>query len=489
MLFPEMVKWMRHILPAICLMLLASAGSTTHAQNSATAELPRHVILIIGDGMDDHQITIARNYLVGAPGRLLLDDMPLRSTSQVLTIEDKVGGKAIYVADSANTATTMASGVITSRGRIATTAGDNQPIATIVEMAEAAGYKTGIVSTASVTDATPASFAAHISLRFCENPETMLAITYKDIYLGNCLSERKSQGGLGSISEQLASSGLDVILGGGMKHFAMAAEGGTASVADVAKNNGFALLTTSAELKAAGTDKPLLGLFSASTMPVRLQGENGRKAEEPEPSLLHYIHRYLGEVTLPATMNCESNPKFAKVPTLKAMTDAALSHLSHNNDRGFFLMVESASIDKQSHERKPCGSIGELEQLNEALESALAFAEKHPRTLILVTADHAQAAQLIPNVSLFAEYPIPVYTPGKLARINTPEGSILAVNYATNNFPYSEHTGANVPLFSNREGVGIVPSYIQQADIFTISREYLKLDPRLRGDDRPPARG
>ena len=43
-------------------------------------------------------------------------------------------------------------------------------------------------------------------------------------------------------------------------------------------------------------------------------------------------------------------------------------------------MIESASIDKQAHERKPCGSIGELEQLEEALASALAFAETHPHT-------------------------------------------------------------------------------------------------------------
>jgi alkaline phosphatase len=209
---------------------------------------------------------------------------------------------------------------------------------------------------------------------------------------------------------------------------------------------------------------------------VRLQGENGRTAEAPEPSLLHYIHRYLGEVTLPATMNCEPNPAFGTVPSLKEMTDAALVHLSHDNSKGFFLMIESASIDKQSHERKPCGSIGELQQLNEALESALAFADKNPRTLILVTADHAQAAQLIPNESLFAQYPIPIYTPGKLARINTPEGSVLAVNYATNSFPYEEHSGANVPVFSNSEGVGIVPPFIQQADIFAISKNYLKLN-------------
>jgi len=211
-------------------------------------------------------------------------------------------------------------------------------------------------------------------------------------------------------------------------------------------------------------------------MPVRLRGEDGRSAEEPEPSLLHYLHRYLGEVTLPSPMICEPNPQFKGMPTLKEMTEAALAHLSHNNSKGFFLMVESASIDKESHQRRPCGSIGELAQLNEALASALAFADNNPNTLILVTADHGQAAQLIPNESLFAAFPIPVYTPGKLARITTPEGSILAVNYATNNFPYAEHSGVNVPVFANSVGVGIVPPYIQQRDIFTISKNYLQLN-------------
>ena len=120
------------------------------------------------------------------------------------------------------------------------------------------------------------------------------------------------------------------------------------------------------------------------------------------------------------------------------MTDTALARLQ--NERGFFLMVESASIDKQSHERKPCGSIGEPEQLNEALGSALAFADNNPQTLILVTADHGQAAQMIPATSLFSEFGISVYTPGKVARIRTPEGAVMAVNYATNNFAYEEHT-------------------------------------------------
>jgi alkaline phosphatase len=219
----------------------------------------------------------------------------------------------------------------------------------------------------------------------------------------------------------------------------------------------------------------LLGLFAKSTMPVRLQGENGREAQEPDPSLLNSLHPYLGDVTLPEPMTCEPNPAFASVPSLKQMTDTALAHLAHNNDRGFFLMIESASIDKQSHERKPCGSIGELEQLEEALASALDFAQTHPRTLILVTADHSQAAQLIPYESLFAAYPIPTYTPGKLARIITPEGSHMAVNYATTNFMMEEHTGASVPLLSNTEGQGVVPAFVQQPQIFTMVRDYLGL--------------
>lgn len=471
------VKKVLHVLPGVSCILLATAASISYSENGpAETDGARHVILIIGDGMDDQQITIARNYLSGATGHLLLDEMPLRASTQVMTVEDSLDGKPVYVGDSANTATSMASGELTSRGRISTRAGSNQPIPTIVEMAEAAGYKTGLVSTASVTDATPAAFATHMSLRMCENPQTMLGITYKDIHLGECKNELKANGGPGSIAEQLVDSDLDVILGGGAKHFAMKAEGSTDSVTDIAKQKGFQLVTTPAELTSAMPQKRLLGLFSPSTMPVRLQGENKRKAEAPEPSLLHHVHRYLGEVTLPAPMHCEPNPGFEGMPSLKAMTDTAIAQLSHENTKGFFLMVESASIDKQSHDRKPCGSIGELQQLNEALASALAFADQHPNTLILVTADHAQAAQIIPNVSLFAEFPIPIYTPGKLARIITPEGSILAVNYATNNFPYAEHTGANVPLFANSAGVGLVPSFLQQRDIFAISRDYLKLD-------------
>ena len=108
-------------------IVLASTFLHFAAFSVAENKTTRNVILIIGDGMDEQQITIARNYLAGSNGQLILDTMPLRAQVQVLAIEDRVNGKPVYVSDSANTATAMATGVVTSRGRIATAAGTNTP--------------------------------------------------------------------------------------------------------------------------------------------------------------------------------------------------------------------------------------------------------------------------------------------------------------------------------------------------------------------------
>ena len=430
------------------------------------------VILIIGDGMDDHQITIARNYLVGSRGKLLIDRLPLRSTAQVLTIDNDNPDKAIYVADSANSATSMATGVVTSIGRIGTSAGDDKDLVNIVELAHRQGLKTGIVSTASITDATPASFYAHISTRDCENPDMMVGTDpYFDMVI-DCSPDLKSNGGLGSISEQLIDSGVHVALGGGMKHFTPLAEGSDQTVLELAKESGYQLVSNATELDGSGAGK-LLGLFSPSTMPVMWRGQDDRAAEKPDPSFLNRIHSMLGSVTYPEPMDCESNPEYIDIPSISLMTQTALDRLTDEDERDFFLMVESASIDKQSHQRKACGSIGELKQLDESLAVAIKFAESHPDTLILVTADHGQAAQLVPERTLYSGIPVPVYTPGHVARINTSEGVIMAVNYATNDFVSEEHTGVNIPLLSNDVGQGSVPAMVTQPEIFDIIKSHL----------------
>ena len=431
-----------------------------------------NVILIIGDGMDDSQITIARNYLVGSRSKLLVDKLPLRSAVQVLTVDEENPQRPLYVADSANSATSIATGAITSPGRIGTTAASDKDVINLVELVKQQSIKVGLVTTASITDATPASFYAHVNDRGCENPSAMVDFEKYAGLIVDCSQDLKANGGLGSISEQLIISGVDVALGGGMKHFTPDAEGSTLSVLALAKEAGYTVIENADQL-AGNHGGKLLGLFSPSTMPVRWYGEDGRTAEKPKTSFMNLFHPMLGSVTYPEPMICEDNPDYAGMPSLASMSEVALAELTNDAETPFFLMIESASIDKQAHERKACGSIGELQQLDEALAVALKFADTNPDTLILVTADHGHAAQILSERTIYDVLDLPIHSPGQVARITTPEGAVMTVNYATNNFVSEEHTGVNVPLLSNSVGVGKIPGMITQPEIFNIIKDYL----------------
>ena len=422
---------------------------------------PRNIILIIGDGFDDQHVTMGRNYLAGISGQLGLDTLPFRAAIQIETIDDD--GQPLYVADSANTATSLATGGVTKIGRIATDIADND-LTTIAERAIRAGWRVGLVTTSSLTDATPASFLAHVSSRSCEGPEEVLGSTYYGIPQPACLSDARDNGGPGSIMEQLVSSGAHVLLGGGDKFLRQTTVDGI-TVAQLASDLGFSLLSRGTNLAAQPAPQRLLGTFDEETLEVRWQGDDARVGEATELSWLHHVSDYLGSATEPLPMSCEPNPDYRDTPSLVDMASAALKQLSTDNDRGFFLMIESASIDKQSHKRNPCGSIGEIAQLEETLAAARKFAATHPSTAIIVTADHAQAAQILPEPTLYTNYPIPIYSPGLTARIRTPEGGMMRINYATNNGFSEEHTGANVPLFANEVIAPRLKPFMRQREV------------------------
>lgn len=457
---------------AAAFAVIACVGTAgCDGDTGAGSPAPPKVVLIIGDGMDDQQITIARNYLAGYDGRLTLDELPYRGAVQVQTIDERTPSQPVYVADSANSATAMAAGVVTSTGRIATTAGADEDVTTIVELAQAAGFGTGIVSTASLTDATPASFVAHINRRLCQGPADMVTENERmPAFSADCSQDLKANGGRGSIAEQIAASPLDIALGGGAGYFGQIAEGETdKTVRDLARENGFELIDDESDLSGIERGVKVLGLFSRGTMPVAWRGTADAQAER--------IGREAGAVELPEPFTCEPNPGFAGMPTLAAMTRAALDHL--DDGRAFFLMIESASIDKQSHMRRPCGQIGELGQLDESLGLVLDYARVHPETLVLVTADHGQAAKLIPERSVFAA--LNFASPGYFARLRTPEGGLMGINYATNDSPMQEdHSGVQVPLLASGRGVRDLPATLRQVDIFGIAARHLGLSSEVR---------
>ena len=453
---------MRHAtFAALVLALITHAGAQAQ---------PRSVVLIIGDGFDDQHVTMGRNYLAGQSGSLLLDQLPVRGAVQVETVN--ADGRPIYVADSANTATSLATGAITQISRIGKN-GNDETVPTVLEAAADAGYKTGIVSTASVTDATPAAFATHVTIRACENPVTIRGGVKYGVTFAGCPEDLVENGGAGSIAEQLAISSVDIILGGGMEHF-VAQHETQPTAQTLAERVGVTLLSQREQLAKQHSGR-VIGLFSEDTMPVKWQGTDGRTAEAMERSWLNRAHQMIGSVTQPEVVKCVANPDFAVMPSLEAMTRYAVDHLSRDNDKGFFLTIESASIDKRAHDRDPCGSIGEVAQLEAALGVVMEYAEDHPQTLIIVTADHAQAAQIVPDPTLYKSLPIPVFSPGKVARVVTPEGGVMRINYATNNISSEEHTGANVPLFANSEGTETLKPFMRQREIYHAMMRYLEL--------------
>ncbi|MCW2821919.1 MAG: phoA [Marmoricola sp.] len=403
----------------------------------------RNVILIIGDGMGDSEITVARNYLEGAGGAFKgIDALPLTGQMTHYSV-DKDSGKPDYTPDSAATGTAWATGVKTYDNAISVDR-KGKPYATLLELAKKSGLATGNVSTSEFQDATPAVEVSHISLRSCYGP----VATAK-----TCPEAAKENGGRGSISEQLLDTRPDVTLGGGSKTFAEAATAGRwkgKTLEQQAKARGYNYLTAKSDLAAvasADQKRPLLGLFSPGNMPVKFAP----------------LVATAGGANGPA-QTCAPEPAFSQVPDLASMTSKAIDLLSHNQagkENGFFLQVESASIDKKDHAADACGQIGETQQLDEAVSKALEFAKRNGNTLVIVTADHAHSSQIVDS-----------NTPGLTARLATPEGSEMTVSYGTAEAGGSQqHTGSQVRVAGYGPGAGNVVGLIDQTDLHFIIKK------------------
>ncbi|WP_086873213.1 alkaline phosphatase [Kosakonia pseudosacchari] len=423
------------------------SGDQTAALRDSLIDKPaKNIILLIGDGMGDSEITAARNYAEGAGGFFKgIDALPLTGQYTHYSL-DKKTGKPDYVTDSAASATAWSTGVKTYNGALGVDIHDKDHT-TILEMAKTAGLATGNVSTAELQDATPAALVSHVISRRCYGP----TVTSE-----KCALNALEKGGKGSITEQLLNARADVTLGGGAKTFSETATAGEwkgKTLREQAQARGYQLVgdaSTLAAITEANQDKPLLGLFSDGNMPVRWEG--------PKASL----H---GNTDKPA-VTCTPNAKrTASVPTLAAMTEKAIDLLS-KNEKGFFLQVEGASIDKQDHAANPCGQIGETVDLDEAVQKALEFAKKDGNTLVIVTADHAHASQIIPPDTK---------APGLSQALNTKDGAVMAITYGNSEEESMEHTGTQVRIAAYGPHAGNVVGLTDQTDLFYTMKAALNL--------------
>ncbi|AHF91858.1 alkaline phosphatase [Opitutaceae bacterium TAV5] len=342
----------------------------------------KNVIFMIGDGMGIAHRSAARIMYRGiVSGKSLapleMDDMPatalVKTASLNSIITDSAPGAACY--SSGNKGNNNQQGVFPDD---TTDAFDNPRIELIGEyLARTQQKSLGIVTTADVFDATPGAFGSHT----------------QDRGAGTGICD-------GYLDEQAVNANLKVLLGGGRKWFLPAGETGSA-------RSGPTGSTISAELAAAwnltpGTSDPardllsdfedagfvytpdrttlaaipadttkLLGLFAFSNMNVAKDKLDGRRGITPAG----------------ATQSVVADYGFTDQPLLEEMTDAALRVLNKNR-KGFVLMVEGASIDKQAHNMDTERWITDTIEFDKAIGVAKQFAAANPDTLIIVTADH-----------------------------------------------------------------------------------------------------
>lgn len=485
----------------------ALAADTTYSPNGKpVAELAKHggaqriatignknaknVVLFLGDGMGDSEITVARDYLKGANGHFdgldavgqpsALGDVQA-GTGQYTTFsvgngskDSAVGkdgdgklvanpnpGKLTPVTDSSASGSSWGTGTKTYNNAVDVDIYGN-PQLNLFELAKAAGKATGNVTTAEIQDATPAVLESHSSERACYGPQGKTDGSSNDA-LKRCLANQlKENGGIGSISEQLLDTRADVTIGGGSKYFRQTVQGGEyagKTVWEQAKEMGYQTVENDPAAMNALEYKegqPVLALMSDGNMPTKFNPSKATAqdpAKDANPTVCTMNDKWLGN----------------QGSSLADMTKKALDLLEANpasDANGYFLQVEGASIDKQDHAGNACGQIGETDDFDQAIAYAMKNVDL-TNTLVIVTADHAHTSQILNAQPAYALSTV----------LKTADGNNMVVSYGTAEADSRDedggynggdmaHTGTQLRIAASGPGAQRVIGLTDQTDNF-----------------------
>ncbi len=383
----------------------ASARDDARDNSRDNGNRAANVIYLLGDGMGRTHVTAARERYFGTDGKLAMETLPSQgfiSTYAVEKLSGQPGSKTFQpnaVTDSASAATAWSSGVKTYNAALGVDAtGTVKP--TIMELAKKSGLRTGNVSTAEITDATPAGQMSHALARGCQGPAYSSAACQDLAISGTALPTTDIR--VTPIADQIARNGTaDVILGGGLGRFDAADE-------KALTDQGYSVLgsptsqtvATKTDLASASGEK-VFGLFNKGNLTIE-------KTKQEKPTSAE-----------------------AQEPTLSEMTSKAIALLTHkaskdesNAKKGFYLQIEGALIDKRSHANDAAQTLGEMKAFDDAVKIAKDFAAKDGNTLVIVTADHECAGFNIIEKGTFTN-----------AEASAPPANVDSGNTANNSTP------------------------------------------------------
>ncbi len=389
----------------------------------------KNVIIFIGDGMGISTVTAARilagqqakSKLGGEEYQLNMEKLPWSAYSKTYSVNQQTS-------DSAPTATAILSGVKTKDGVIGlgpsvipdnyASVNEKNRVPSILRVAKQLGKSAGVVTTTTLTHATPGSCYAYAPSRGWESD-------------ANVFSESRSafRAGYPDIARQLIefsqNSGLppiDVALGGGRNRFLPKrsdtedAKGDRLDNRDLTKEwrqrfKNAAYVANRDELLAVDPGKVdhLLGLFSKDQMEYSV----------------------------------DRDPK--KEPRLVEMAAKALEILK-KNPKGFFLMVEGGRIDHGHHAGSAYRALTECIEMDEAIKYAVEHTDAQD-TLIVVTADHSHTL----TISGYAQRGNPILglvkQPGSAGRLSNRNSEDKTAR------PYTSLQYANGPGYPGRSTV------------------------------------
>ncbi|MBS4061770.1 MAG: alkaline phosphatase [Bacteroidetes bacterium] len=290
---------------ALLFISLASFACGHHHQHDVPDEKPINIILLIGDGMGFAQVHAAT----------LSSDQELNMLKSQHTGSITTHSYDNLITDSGAGGTALATGKKTNNGMIGMTP-DSVAVPSMLDIFAENGKSTGIVVSCGVTHATPASFIA------------------KNVKRSN----------YEAIALDFLKSPVDVVIGGGIKHFNQREDGRTLTTE--MEEKGFTYLN---KLPENASEFNKLIVLTDSVHPSSVL--DGRGNLLPEGTRL------------------------------------ALQSLS-NNKNGFFLMVEGSQIDWAGHGNDSAYLVNEMFDFDKAVAEAFKFADSNPGTLVVVTADH-----------------------------------------------------------------------------------------------------
>jgi alkaline phosphatase len=392
---------------------LATAAEATKSHPAAN----RSVIFVNGDGMSAAHREAARLALKGRFGQLEMNKLAV-SGLEATTPNDP----STVITDSAAAATAWATGKKTYNGAISVDpAGKALPY--LGREAKKAGKATGLVTTAQVTDASPAAFFSSTPQR---SEQSEIARQYLEV------------------------SKPDVILGGGEDWWYPAGDPGRfadnppkdtteqskstkGDLIEEARTKGYTYVSSARQLQQA-KGKKLLGLFSNEEMfEQRPEGE--------------------GDV-------------YAPDPTLETMTSKALHTLSKNK-KGFFLFVEEEGVDEFSHENNGEKMLKSMAALDSTVGMLRKYVAKHPNTLLVVTGDHDCGGLTVEDTGTTDE---------SGDGISAEDGpfAVAGSSYKFDlDWTTSGHTGVPTPVTATGPGSAALTGLYQNTKVHTVLQQVL----------------